>query len=705
MTNIPEQQTVTIEQALDLARQHHGAGRLPEAEGIYQQILSADPNQPIALHLLGVIAHQVGKNDIAVDLIGKSLAIMPDYAEAHNNLGNALKDLGRLDDAMASYNKALANRADFALAHCNLGNAFKDQGRLDDAIVSYHRAVAINPDYAEAHSNLGNVLQKRGQVEEAAASYRNVLAVRPDYVEAHSNLGTVLQELGQYDEAIASFREALVIKPDAAEVHYNLGLAYMSLEKLDDAVASYRKAFAIKPDYAEAHYNLANALKEQGQLDQAVACYREALAVVPDYADAHNNLGVALFEQGKLDDAAACHCRAIAINPNDAKAHNNLGNALKELRRLDEAIASYRQALATAPDNAEAHNNLGNAFQALGRVDEALTSYRQALALVPDYADAHMNLSLVLLLQGKLKEGWEEYEWRSKTTKSGTPILPIERWQGTSLQGKSILVYAEQGLGDELMFASCIPDLMEQSPDKLFLECAPRLEALFARSFPGVDVCGKTKTFDLSWLGENAPPDYALPIGSLPKFFRNRIEDFPERGAYLTPSPDLVEKWMQRLADLGEGLKIGVSWNHGSNIQKTSIPLREWLPLLSMNASFINLQYGDGSEEIAALGDVQIHDWPDNDPLKDLDNQAALISCLDLVISVDNTTNHMSGPLGTPTWVLIEQVPDWRWPEVFGDCPPLYRSVRLFRQKQLFEWGDVIDRVARSLGDLIGNRS
>jgi tetratricopeptide (TPR) repeat protein len=637
MTNIPEQQTVTIEQALDLARQHHGAGRLPEAEGIYQQILSADPNQPIALHLLGVIAHQVGKNDIAVDLIGKSLAIMPDYAEAHNNLGNALKDLGRLDDAMASYNKALANRADFALAHCNLGNAFKDQGRLDDAIVSYHRAVAINPDYAEAHSNLGNVLQKRGQVEEAAASYRNVLAVRPDYVEAHSNLGTVLQELGQYDEAIASFREALVIKPDAAEVHYNLGLAYMSLEKLDDAVASYRKAFAIKPDYAEAHYNLANALKEQGQLDQAVACYREALAV--------------------------------------------------------------------APDNAEAHNNLGNAFQALGRVDEALTSYRQALALVPDYADAHMNLSLVLLLQGKLKEGWEEYEWRSKTTKSGTPILPIERWQGTSLQGKSILVYAEQGLGDELMFASCIPDLMEQSPDKLFLECAPRLEALFARSFPGVDVCGKTKTFDLSWLGENAPPDYALPIGSLPKFFRNRIEDFPERGAYLTPSPDLVEKWMQRLADLGEGLKIGVSWNHGSNIQKTSIPLREWLPLLSMNASFINLQYGDGSEEIAALGDVQIHDWPDNDPLKDLDNQAALISCLDLVISVDNTTNHMSGPLGTPTWVLIEQVPDWRWPEVFGDCPPLYRSVRLFRQKQLFEWGDVIDRVARSLGDLIGNRS
>jgi hypothetical protein len=254
------------------------------------------------------------------------------------------------------------------------------------------------------------------------------------------------------------------------------------------------------------------------------------------------------------------------------------------------------------------------------------------------------------------------------------------------------------------MFASCISDLLEQSPSKLFLECDPRLEALFARSFPGVHVHGKLKDMDFSWLGDIAQPDYALPIGSLPQFFRNQVREFPERAAYLTPQPDLVQKWTQRLSNLKAGLKIGISWRGGtiaSTIKRTSIPLPEWQPLLSTNASFINLQYGDVSEDIATLDGLQIHDWQDNDPRTGLDNQAALISCLDLVITIDNATVHMAGALGTKTWALVEQVPDWRWPEVFGDCPPLYRSVRLFRQKQLFEWGDVIDQVAQSLNELI----
>ena len=214
---------------------------------------------------------------------------------------------------------------------------------------------------------------------------------------------------------------------------------------------------------------------------------------------------------------------------------------------------------------------------------------------------------------------------------------------------------------------------------------------------------------DLSWLDENARPDYALPIGSLPKFFRNRVEDFPENNSYLTPDPQLVEKWTQRLTGLKEGLKIGICWQGGtlkSVIEKASVPLPQWRPLLSMNASFINLQYGDVSKEIAMVSDgttIQIHDWEDYDPLTDLDNQAALISCLDLVISIDNATVHMAGALGTKTWALLAHVPDWRWPEAFGDSPPLYRSVRLFRQEKRSEWGSVMDRVEQSLKDLIGN--
>ncbi|MCH7936188.1 MAG: tetratricopeptide repeat protein, partial [Proteobacteria bacterium] len=208
--------------ALDLAVRHHGAGELSQAEAIYQKILTADPNQPVAMHLLGVIANQTGNNDIAIELITKALAIKPDYAEAHNNLGNAFLDLGRLEDAVASYHKALALEPDFANAHNNLGNALQDLGRLEDAVVSYHKALAINPDYAEAHNNLGNAFTKLGRPDEAAASHNKAITLKPDYAEAHNNLGNALKSLGRLDEAIASYHKALAIKPDFSGAGRNL---------------------------------------------------------------------------------------------------------------------------------------------------------------------------------------------------------------------------------------------------------------------------------------------------------------------------------------------------------------------------------------------------------------------------------------------------------------------------------------------------
>ncbi len=357
----PEQQALSIQQALDLALRHHTAGRLPQAETIYQQILQAGPNQPAALHLLGVIAHQRGKNDIAVDLITRALAIKPDYAEAHNNLGLALQDLGNLDEAAASFHKGLAVKPDYAEAHNNLGNVLQTLGKLDEAAASYHQALAIKPDYAEPHYNLGNTLRALGKLDEAAASYHNALAIKPDYAKAHTNLGDAFRALGKLDEAATSYHNALAIKPDLAEAHSNLGLVLKALGKPDEAVASFREALAIKPDYAEAHSNLGDALKALGKLDEAVASYHRALAIKPDYAE----------------------------------AHNNLGNALKALGKPDEAAASYHDALAVKPDLAEAHSNLGLVLKALGRLDEAAASYRKALALKPDFTEAHLHLAVV----------------------------------------------------------------------------------------------------------------------------------------------------------------------------------------------------------------------------------------------------------------------------------------------------------------------
>ena len=211
-----------IQQAINLALQHHNAGRLPEAERLYQQILQADPNQPVALHMLGMIAHQVGNSDHAVDLITKALTIKPDYVKAHSNLGNALKELGRLEEAVASYRKALALKPDLAETHFNLGSTLGEMNRLDEAIDSFHKAIVFKPDLVEAHNNLGNALKILGKLDEATTSYQKALVVNPDYAMAHNNLGNMLQEQGKPDEALASYRKALVLKPDYDEAHSNL---------------------------------------------------------------------------------------------------------------------------------------------------------------------------------------------------------------------------------------------------------------------------------------------------------------------------------------------------------------------------------------------------------------------------------------------------------------------------------------------------
>jgi len=313
-TSIPE----TFQAALE----HHQAGRLPQAEAIYRQILQAAPNHPEALHLSGVIAHQTGRNAIAVELINKAISVNPS-SSMYCNLGAALRNQGKLDAAVASYHKALAIKPDFAEAHYNLGIALQQQGKFDAAAASYHQALSIKPDYAEAHGNLGNALQRQGRLDAAVASYLKALSIKPDFAEAHSNLGNALKDQGKLDAAIASHHQALSIKPDYVEAYSNLGIALQQQGRLDAAVASFRKALAIKPDYAVAHNNLGNALQHQDQLDAAVASYLTALAIKPDYAEAHYNLGTALQQQGKLDTAIASYRKALAIKPDYADAYSN----------------------------------------------------------------------------------------------------------------------------------------------------------------------------------------------------------------------------------------------------------------------------------------------------------------------------------------------------------------------------------------------
>ena len=295
---------MTVQQAFDLALQHHQAGRLTEAEALYRQILAVEPRRPEALHLLGVIAQQVGRNDLAVELIGQAIALQPNSPEAHSNLGMALRNEGRLDEAIASCRQAILLKPNYFEALNNLGNALRDRGQLDEAIASHRQAIAIRPGYPEAHFNLGNALSGSGQLDEAIASYRQAILLKPDYPEALNNLGNVLRDRERLDEAIASYRQAILLKPDYPEAHNNLGNALRDTGQLDEATASFRQAIDLQPDYPEAHSNLGNILKDEGQLDEAIAAYRQAMAFRPEFPDAHSNLLLALNYHPGLDPSA-----------------------------------------------------------------------------------------------------------------------------------------------------------------------------------------------------------------------------------------------------------------------------------------------------------------------------------------------------------------------------------------------------------------
>ena len=314
----------TIAEALNLALQHHQAGRLQEAEALYRQILQAQPNHPDALHWLGLIAHQVGRHDVAIDFIRQAILQNPGVADFHNNLGEAYRASGQFEAASSCFRQALALRPDFAEPHNNLGNVLRDQRQFEEAIACYRRALVARPDFAEAHNNLGVTFRDQGRLEEAIACFRQALAIRPGFPMALNLLGVTLQDQGRLEEAVACLRQALILTPDFPEALNHLGVALQNLGQLEESAACYHKALALRQDFAQAHNNLGHVLSEQGKLDEAVACYERAMQFKPDLPEAYLNLGNARKDQGQAEEAVRWYRRALEIKPDYARAHSNL---------------------------------------------------------------------------------------------------------------------------------------------------------------------------------------------------------------------------------------------------------------------------------------------------------------------------------------------------------------------------------------------
>ncbi len=374
------------------ALEHHRAGRLAEAATLYQEILADDPHHADALHLLGVIANQVGQHALAAETIGRAIAVQPNAAVFHVNLGEAHRQLGRFDEAIASLRRALVLDPRLSEAHNNLGIALQATGALDEAIVSFVQAVALQPGYAEAHNNLGNVQRAAGRLDMALESYDRALALRPDDPAVLTHRGRTLLALGRAADAAASFQRALTLNPNAVDAIVGLGDALQRLGALDDAIACYDTALQATPDDAGLHSNRGAALLARGRHAEATAGLQRAIALAPDDAGAHNNLGNALQGSGRLDDAVEHYERALALRPDFADAAANLGNALVLRGEIAAALVQFERALALRPDDADILNSRGRALVEQGRLDDARASFSAALARDPARAAIHSNL-------------------------------------------------------------------------------------------------------------------------------------------------------------------------------------------------------------------------------------------------------------------------------------------------------------------------
>jgi FkbM family methyltransferase len=684
--------------SFDEARRQHQAGNTERAVGLYRQLLLAEPNNAQIWYLLGAACAQLGELDEARSSLRQATGVNPRHAEAHNHLGVVLAQQASLDDAISSFRRALELKPDSLEVLNNLGLALLRQDKADDAIAIFQRALEIKPEDVKARHNLHRALRERGHFEELLTSQRQAIGQQPESAMAHNDLGLTLYDQGKLDEAAAAFRQALTVKPDLAEAHNNLGLVSASQGNLDEAIAAYRRAIVLKPAFAEAHNNLGIALRQSGQAEAAVASCHEAARLKPDLPEAHNNLGSALEEVGRYEEAITTLQTALRLKPDFSKAHNNLGIAYWYLGRYDEAVGSYRRAIELMPEMAEAHNNLGNVLRDQGKLEDAAECYRQAADLRPNYADPHWNQSLVWLLAGDFERGWAEYEWRWKLKSFRSRPCPQPVWDGSPLEGKTILLASEQGLGDTIQFIRYAA-LVRQRAARVIVEVQRPLRQILSTA-PGID--------ELLMQGEVIPPfDTYVTLLSLPRLLGTRLDTVPADVPYLSASPELVEKWRDEIKSL-PGFKVGIAWK-GSPQNRTdrgrSLPLTLFEALASLpGVTLVSLQKGQGSEQIAEVKDrfhvVDFGDRLDAEAGPFMDT-AAIMRHLDLVVTCDSSLAHLAGALGAPVWIALMLTPDWRWLSSRDDSP-WYPTARLFRQTRVADWPEVFERMADALREKVG---
>ncbi|MBT3306747.1 MAG: tetratricopeptide repeat protein, partial [Alphaproteobacteria bacterium] len=523
--------------------------------------------------------------------------------------------------------------------------------------------------------------------------YRDILEARPGAAEVLSKLGAALAAQGKFVESISSLRRAIENDPDLAEAHTNLGSVFQAQGKLEEAIPPLRRALEINPEQAAAHVNLGNIFLKQDNAEDAAQCFQKALGVQPGSPQALNGLGTAMMHQNMGFEAEEAFQQALDISPDQPEILCNLGTLYRNQRKYDEAVETLRKAISVQPKLTEAHINLGNALKSRGDWDDALDAYEGALALEPDNAETHWNQAQVLLMLGRFREGWKEYEWRTRCEGFQSLLwnAGVTPWDGSHLDGKTILLNCEQGFGDSIQFVRYAQTIAEMN-GTVIVKCPPQLRTLF-ETVPGVDRV-------VTRLNRSVLFDVEASLPSLPKLLATDLDTIPAGVPYFTAPTDDTGT-----LNADDKLKVGIVWAGNpahKNDQNRSIGLNVLAPLLNVEGiAFFSLQVGEGSQDIERFGLSQnIVDLGQD--LGDFAATAKVLEALDLIISVDTSVVHLAGALGKPVWTLLPFVPDWRW-LLKRDDSPWYPSMRLFRQQSPGDWQGVIESVETALRQRLMN--
>ncbi len=564
-------------------------------------------------------------------------------------------------------------------------------GRFPEAERLYRGLLASNPRNPDALHLLGLLLVRLGQPRLAVGYLERAVAVSPPVATFHLSLGDAYRTLHRYPEAIRAFRRSIRCNPSVPEAYTRLASALVKNEQYDEARDAAGAALRLQPDCAEAHSTLGLALLSNKQPGEAERCFRLAISLRPDFAEAHNNLGISLTYQRLFEDAVSAFEKAIELQPGYLEAHRNLGTVLLQLDRSADGLHAFERALELSP-SIDSLAALANAQRACGMLREASESCRRALEINPESPKARFVMSTIRLLEGDWEQGWRDYEYRRKFWKLQDRTRPdgstASFWDGSPLASQTILLYAEQGLGDTLQFVRYAA-LVREAGGRVLLQCQKPLR-------PVLETVGAEAVFSEE---DTLPPfDLAIPLPSLPAAFHTRVETTPNTVPYLSADPRLVERWRQRLPG-GDVLKVGVVWggnpDHSADRTRSFHP-RELAPLASVpGVALFSLQKGFHASELAEVpGGLRITSLEDESTT--MADTAAILRNLDLLISIDSMPVHLAGALGVRVWTLLAHAPDWRW--LLGrEDTPWYPTMRLFRQPAPGDWRGVMKAVTENL--------